>query len=72
MQKTALDSLSVCSSAHSDTLCHFADAFGYIYGNCHGNKTDFLILECMTSNQLGMWPCIRNNLYNQKDIGSHN
>jgi len=77
MQKTAFSSLSICSSVHSDTLCNFADACGYTeyipkQYKCHGSKTDFLILECIRSNQLGMWPCIRNNLYNQKDIENHN
>lgn len=71
MQKTAFGSLSLCSSVRSDALCHFADACGYIeyilkQYNCHGSDTDFLILECMRSNQLGMWPCIRNKLYNKK------
>ena len=52
MQKTALGGLSVCSSVHSDTLCHYADACGYIeyipkQYNCHGRKTGFLILECV-------------------------
>lgn len=77
MQTSALGSHSVCSSVHSDTLCHFADACGYIeyipkQCNCHGSKTDFLILECLRSNPLGMWPCIRNNLYNQKDTENRN
>ena len=47
-----------------------------VYGaqqcNYHGSETDFLILECMRSNQPGMWPCIRNILYIQKDIKSQN